>query len=125
MLTSRCCGVRRSTGCALRGCTPTQSHGGEPVSLERLRELKILIERLAAASRLSDVRVFGSVARGEEITGSDVDVLVMPNDGATLFDIARFELDLETVLGVPVSAVSAALLDRARDHAILQEAARL
>ncbi len=93
--------------------------------MERLRELKILIERLAAASRLSDVRVFGSVARGEEITGSDVDVLVMPNDGATLFDIARFELDLETVLGVPVSAVSAALLDRARDHAILQEAARL
>lgn len=93
--------------------------------LARLRELKPVIERLAAASRLADVRVYGSVALGEQTAGSDVDLLVTPADDATLFDIAQFELDLELILGVPVSAVSARGLDAERDEAILRDAVAL
>jgi predicted nucleotidyltransferase len=96
----------------------------QQVSLARLRELKSVIGRLAAASHLEDVRVYGSVARGDESSGSDVDLLVTPTAEATLFDIAEFELDLESILGVPVSAVSTASLDD-RDRRMLDEAVRL
>ncbi|PZU43460.1 MAG: Cro/Cl family transcriptional regulator [Microbacterium sp.] len=99
--------------------------GARVVSLRRLRELRGPIERLAWASHLADVRVYGSVARGQEAEGSDVDILVTPTDRATLFDVAQFELDLEAVLGVPVSVASTGALDPARDAGILAEAIAL
>ncbi|MES2865688.1 MAG: nucleotidyltransferase domain-containing protein [Actinomycetota bacterium] len=87
--------------------------------------LRPLIERLAAMSRISEVKVFGSVARGEQVTGSDVDLLVVPMPGATLFDIAQFELDMEAVLGAPVDAVSVGGLDEERDDQMIREAVSL
>lgn len=102
------------------------TEGARPsVSLDVLRRLAPVIERLAAASRLANVRVFGSVARGDQAPGSDVDLLVDVGEGATLFDVAQFELDMEALLGVPVSAVAAASLDAARDGRILTEAVAL
>lgn len=95
------------------------------VGLRRLRELRPVIVRLAEASGLSEVRVFGSIARGEENPDSDVDLLVTPRDGATLFDLAQFELDLELILEVPVSVVSARALDAERDARMLRDAVRL
>ncbi|MFJ4045765.1 nucleotidyltransferase domain-containing protein [Microbacterium sp. NPDC089987] len=95
------------------------------VGLRRLRELRPVIVRLAEASGLSDVRVFGSVARGDENSGSDVDLLVTPRDGATLFDVAQFELDLELILEVPVSVVSLCALDAERDARMLHDAVPL
>src|SRR5271169_7257769 len=52
---------------------------------------------LAAASRrgLRDVRVFGSVARGEAVETSDVDLLVAPGPDTTLFDLSGFALDVD------------------------------
>jgi predicted nucleotidyltransferase len=46
----------------------------------------------AAASRrgLRDVRVFGSVARGDAVETSDVDLLVAPGPDTTLFDLSGF-----------------------------------
>lgn len=101
-----------------------QQEDAQSVSLARLRELKSVIGRLAAASRLEDVRVYGSVARGEASSGSDVDLLVTPTAEATLFDLAEFELDLEAILGAPVSVVSTASFDD-RDRRMLDEAVRL
>lgn len=95
------------------------------VDLARLRELRSVIARLAAASNLADVAVYGSVARGEQRPGSDVDLLVTPNPGATLFDMAQLELDLELILGVPVSATSRGALDPERDALIIAQAVPL
>lgn len=95
------------------------------VGLERLRELRSLIERLAAASHLDDVQVYGSIARGDQSELSDVDLLVTPRAEATMFDIAQFEIDMETLLGVPVSVLSAAALNSEHDAAILRDAVRL
>lgn len=95
------------------------------IDLARLRALAPLIDRLATAAHVSDVRVFGSTARGEQTAGSDADLLVTPNAHATLFDIAQFEIDLEMLLGVPVSAVPATALDEGRDAAILRDAVAL
>ncbi|GAC1314244.1 MAG: nucleotidyltransferase family protein [Chloroflexota bacterium] len=56
---------------------------------------------------LSNVRVFGSIARGEDIGESDVDLLVDVAAGVGLIGLARCERDLEALLGAPVDLVAA------------------
>ena len=75
-------------------------------TLGRLRAARDAIIHAAGARKLSDVRVFGSVARGEARHGSDVDLLVRPDPGASLFDLAGFMVDVEELLGVGVDVVS-------------------
>ncbi|WP_336647744.1 nucleotidyltransferase domain-containing protein [Microbacterium sp. MMO-10] len=95
------------------------------IDLAELRRYGSVLERLAHVAHLREVRVFGSVARGEQRAGSDVDLLVTPDADATLFDIAQFELDAETVLGVPVTALPSTSVDATRDARILAEAVPL
>ena len=84
-----------------------------------------LIERLARANRVVDVKVFGSVARGDDGPDSDIDLLIEPADDASLFDIAQLEIDLEDLLGRPVDVVSRRALVGGRDDSILREAVPL
>jgi len=51
-------------------------------------------------------RVFGSVLRGEDKDGSDLDLLVDPLPGVTLFDLGGLQLELEEMLGVPVDLLT-------------------
>jgi uncharacterized protein len=61
------------------------------------------------------VRVFGSAARGEEASGSDVDLLVDLEPTRTLLDLAAFRRDAQGILGIPVDvATSDMLKDRIR-----------
>ena len=62
--------------------------------------------RLAERRRLSNVRIFGSVARGEQRPGSDVDLLVTPFPEASLFDLAGFQEEAGELLGVRVDVLS-------------------
>ncbi|WP_353807692.1 nucleotidyltransferase domain-containing protein [Agromyces sp. SYSU T00194] len=89
---------------------------------EVLHRRRALIERLARANRLGSVEVFGSVARGDDGPASDVDLLVVPNDDASLFDLAQFEVDMEALLERKVDVVSHGALDPVRDRSILDEA---
>ena len=73
---------------------------------DRLAELRDPITRAAQQRGARDVRVFGSVARGEERPDSDVDLLVTLEPGRTLLDLARLELDLEALLGRAVDVVT-------------------
>ncbi|WP_400996618.1 nucleotidyltransferase domain-containing protein [Agromyces sp. GXQ0307] len=102
----------------------TLERTSEPV-LDLLHRRKPLIERLARANRIRSVQVFGSVARGDETPESDVDLLVDPDPDASLFDLAQFELDLESLLDRPVVVVSRRALDPKRDRAVLAEAVDL
>lgn len=67
------------------------------------------------------VAVFGSVARGEEREGSDVDFLVRFAPGSSLLDLLGMQDELAVVLGRPVDVVSEGAL-KPRDHAIHDEA---
>ncbi|WP_167043145.1 XRE family transcriptional regulator [Salinibacterium sp. ZJ454] len=75
-------------------------------TLERLRAARAPILRAAELRRLSDVRVFGSVARGSAGSASDVDLLVHPAPDASVFDLAGFMAEVEELLGVGVDVVS-------------------
>jgi predicted nucleotidyltransferase len=76
------------------------------VDLIALQKKREAILDLCARHGATKVRVFGSVARGEAQEGSDLDLLVVFEEGRTLLDHARLKLALEGLLGVPVDVVS-------------------
>lgn len=92
---------------------------------DRLPELREEIRRAAADNGAHDVRIFGSVARGEENDDSDVDVLVVLAPGRSLLDLARLELRLERLLGRAVDVVTEAGLREPVRAAALREAIRV
>jgi hypothetical protein len=64
------------------------------------------ILRIAAKHGAHNVRVFGSVARGEAGENSDIDLLVELEEGRSLLDQAGLVLDLEELLGRKVDVVT-------------------
>lgn len=78
----------------------------------------------AATSRhhTTNPRVFGSVVRGEDADGSDLDLLVDPLPGTTLFDLGGLQIELETLLGVPVDVLTPGDLPKKFRSQVLAEA---
>ena len=60
----------------------------------------------AARYRSANPRVFGSVVRGTDGDNSDLDLLVDPMPGATLFDLGGLQQELESLLGVRVDLLT-------------------
>lgn len=77
---------------------------GGPIG-RRLRRRRGGVLALAAKHNVTDIRVFGSVARGEEGPDSDLDLLVHLPPGAGLFALGRFVQELEELLHVQVDVV--------------------
>jgi len=94
--------------------------------LETLREQKNLILELAHSYGASDVRVFGSVARGEECAGSDIDILVTLPRGYDMF-LQRIPLSdsLSSILNRNVDLVPEHELNIHLRDQILAEGVRL
>lgn len=82
------------------------------------------IEALLRQHKALGARVFGSVARGEDRSGSDLDLLVEFRPDASLFDQAELEHDLQDLLGVDVDIVSDAGL-REQHQGIREQAVPL
>jgi predicted nucleotidyltransferase len=77
------------------------------MTLQELREGKRdEILRVAAHRGARNIRVFGSVARGDNDERSDVDFLVEMEPGRTLFDLSGLLIDLESLLHISVDVVS-------------------
>ena len=77
---------------------------------------------LATQHGASNVRVFGSVARGEDDTRSDIDILVDLEPGRSLFDLGGLLTDLKTLLERDVDVVTEKGLRSALRERVLQEA---
>lgn len=73
----------------------------------RLRARRREVIAAAAAHGVTNLRVFGSVARGEDRPGSDVDLLADLPPGMGLFGLGRVQADLEAILGTRVDLVPA------------------
>ena len=63
------------------------------------------ILRIAAQYGASNIRLFGSRARGDARADSDVDLLVDMPPRSSLLDVARLMMDLQDVLGCKVDVV--------------------
>jgi predicted nucleotidyltransferase len=104
------------------------THDAPTAAATPLRSLverrRTAIRKLAAQHGGQRVRLFGSVARGQEHAGSDIDLLVDFAPGSSLFDLLHLSQELEALLGHRVDVVSRGGL-KARDSAILDEAVEL
>jgi len=89
---------------------------------ERLTAKRDAVLAAARASGARNIRLFGSVARGEEREDSDVDFLVTLETGRTLLDLARLELQLERILERPVDVVTETSLQEPLRSSAMREA---
>ena len=94
-----------------------------PVTMADIREKAALIHKVAELANVWDLAIFGSVARGEQQLGSNVDLLVTAGPGVSHFDIVDFEADLEELLGTRVDVLTRAVLhtDPVRRRAVEAE----
>jgi predicted nucleotidyltransferase len=96
----------------------SDSAPGSRVSLATVRRHRGEILRIAAKRGVRNVRLFGSVARGEATDRSDVDLLVDLKPGQSLLDLGAFQMDVQDLLGHRVDVVTTAgLRTRVGDHA--------
>lgn len=92
---------------------------------ELVKEKRADILALAAKHGARNVRVFGSVARGDADQQSDIDFLVQMEPGRSLLDLGGLQYDLEQLLGCRVDVVTEQGLKARLREEILSEAVTL
>jgi uncharacterized protein len=86
---------------------------------EALKTHRDVIREIALRHRVTNVRVFGSVLRGEDTDDSDLDLLVEPTSETTMMDIARLQLEVARTLHVRVDVLTPrALPDKFREQVV-------
>ncbi len=73
---------------------------------ELLNANRDAILQLAAQYGATNVRIFGSVARGDDLPASDIDFLVDLEANRSLFDLGGLLIDLQQLLGRPVDVTT-------------------
>ena len=93
------------------------------MTLEELRSrYRSRILEIAEKRGARNVRVFGSIARGEQRSDSDIDILVDFQPGRSLLDLTGLWLDLEEALGSKVDVVSSRGLKPRVERDIMRDA---
>ena len=92
---------------------------------ELLSDKRRDILRIAAQYGAGQVRVFGSLARGEAGPNSDVDILVTLEPGRSLLDLIALKQDLEDLLDRRVDVVTEAAVSPYIRAQVLQDAVAL
>lgn len=87
-----------------------------------IEEKRAEILRVASEHGAREVRVFGSVARGEADPESDIDFLVELEAGRSLLDLGGLQMDLESLLGRRVDVVTVRGLKARIRERVLREA---
>jgi predicted nucleotidyltransferase len=95
------------------------------MKIDDLRKKRDEIIRIGGRHGAKNIRVFGSVARGDADEISDVDFLVEMESGRSLLDLGGLLMELQEFLGCNVDVVTErGLKDRIRDK-IIREAVTL
>jgi uncharacterized protein len=93
--------------------------------LKKIKENRSEILGVAQHYGASNLRIFGSVSRGEDDHLSDIDLLVDLESGRTLFDLGGLAMDLQEILGCSVDVVTEKGLRKKQRKHILHEAISL
>ena len=94
----------------------------------RLRALSANREKVVGIVDLyrgRDVRIFGSVATGEDTEASDIDLLVTFDEPPSLMALARLERELSEAVGYPVEVTPSGNLPTHKREQLLQESIAL
>ena len=87
-----------------------------------LQTNRAAIRSVVERHRGSNARVFGSVLHGDDHEGSDLDILIDPTPNTTLMDLAKIQVELETLLGVSVDVLTPKGLPDKFRNSVLAEA---
>jgi hypothetical protein len=91
-------------------------------------EINELAERIVPVLRnrgVVEASVFGSIARGDASSLSDLDLLVKYRDDVSLLDVVGLKNELESILGVKVDLVSSDYLKPRIKDRVLRESRRI
>lgn len=91
-------------------------------TIEKVRMKRQQILEIAMRYGARNVRIFGSVARGDARPESDIDFLVEMEAGRSLFDLGGLLLDLQDLLGCKVDIVTERGLNKFLKEDVLKEA---
>jgi predicted nucleotidyltransferase len=80
------------------------------------------VRAIVEAHHACNAHVFGSVARGTDGAGSDLDLLIDATVHTSLFDLGAIQAELQELLETPVEVVTSRALPAAFRDAILQDA---
>jgi predicted nucleotidyltransferase len=94
-------------------------------TLELIRSKKSDILAIATRHGAKNVRVFGSVARGEDTDTSDVDLLVSMEKNRSLYDLIGLQQEIQDILKRNVDVLTDRSINRYLQAQILQEATLL
>ena len=94
----------------------------DPTVGDTIREKPGAILRIAGRHGATEVRLIGSVARGEARPDSDVDLLVTWSEGTSLLDHAALMLELEKLLGRKVDIASDGWVKPAIQESVYRDA---
>ena len=86
------------------------------MNFNQIQQFAPRITKIANKYGISKIYVFGSVARGENTTLSDVDLLVEMQEGASLFGVAGFCYETELLLGLQVDVIPLSVLPQVEDQ---------
>jgi uncharacterized protein len=73
---------------------------------EALALYRTRIRDIALSHHVTSVRVFGSALRGDDVLGSDLDLLVDPTPQTTMMDIGAIRFELKNLLGLDVDVLT-------------------
>jgi predicted nucleotidyltransferase len=82
---------------------------------------RVALHEIVARYHARNPHVFGSVARGSDRDGCDLDILVDPAPGMTLFDVGGIINELEKLLGVPVDVLTPGALSSTISASVMQD----
>jgi predicted nucleotidyltransferase len=81
-----------------------------------------LIQDLAKRYGIINIRICGSVARGEDSASSDIDILVDMEPGSSLLSLGSFLMDIQDLLGCRVDVLTERGLKKRVRERVLKEA---
>ena len=98
----------------MNGCP---EYNGSMLTCEAIRQKRDAILQIAAHYGAHDVRIFGSVARGDATERSDLDLIVRFDAGRSLFDHGGLLMDLQDLLQTKVDVIDEeGMRPRFREH---------
>lgn len=90
-----------------------------------LEQIKKKIMPQLKEAGITRAGIFGSWARGEQKKGSDLDILIQPPEGFSLFDLVALERKLKQAIHIDVDLVTYNSLHRLLKTSILGEEVRI
>ena len=73
---------------------------------EKIKKIKGILVEVLKKYGVRKAAIFGSVARGDDMEDSDIDIIVEFADGKSLLDLVALKLELQKILGKEIDIIT-------------------